>query len=327
MWLRISTPLSRWAGTHVLALSDIPWKTKRHRTVRTTVRLRRHASFSSSNSQHVRLRRTPRTAQCRRDAINSTRTSYVPPSRWAEIHYETKQYASTITYDKREKIQLARRAWAYRRLHARSPTVLGMHAHAMASSSTKKHKPKFLVFDSGSYPILVDNCASSSITNCIHDFIRPPKSTTKMIQGVNGELTALKIGTICWKIQDDQGRTHVLTLPNSYYAPSSPYRLLSPQHWAQTAKDYSPSPRGTWSATDEKEIILHWNQNRFTKTVKLHRATNVGMFQSAPSNAAFAQLCLDSDTLHPLAFSSTIDLSDPNETSEHLGGKPQIQAK
>jgi hypothetical protein len=77
-----------------------------------------------------------------------------------------------------------------------------------------------------------------------------------MIQGVNGELTALKIGTICWKIQDDQGRTHVLTLPNSYYAPSSPYRLLSPQHWAQTAKDYSPSPRGTWSVTDDWIPIL-----------------------------------------------------------------------
>jgi hypothetical protein len=194
-----------------------------------------------------------------------------------------------------------------------------MHAHAMAAS-TAKQKARYLVFDSGSFPILVDNCASSSITNCLKDFVKPPRATSKMIQGVNGELTALKIGTVAWKIQDDSGRTHVLTLPNAYYAPSSPYRLLSPQHWAQTAQDSSPSPRGTWSSTDEKEIVLHWNQNRFTKTVQLHRSTNVGMFQSAPSNIAFAHQCFATDSLHSVVFSSTIDLSDPDETSEHLGG-------
>ena len=177
-----------------------------------------------------------------------------------------------------------------------------------------------MVFDSGSFPILVDNCASKSITNNLSDFLSPPKKTNKVIQGVNGELTALKVGTIAWRIQDDRGQTHVLHLPNSYYAPSSPFRLLSPQHWAQVANDNHPAPRGTWSATFDSEIVLHWNQNRFVKTVQLHRSSNVGMFQSAPSNAHFAMQCVSHESAEPeLAFPSTIDLTDPDDSYDSGG--------
>eukprot|EP00590_Aulacoseira_subarctica_P001421 CAMPEP_0172414700 /NCGR_PEP_ID=MMETSP1064-20121228/1332_1 /TAXON_ID=202472 /ORGANISM="Aulacoseira subarctica , Strain CCAP 1002/5" /LENGTH=1323 /DNA_ID=CAMNT_0013151491 /DNA_START=262 /DNA_END=4233 /DNA_ORIENTATION=+ len=287
----------------------MPWKTKKQR--------RLHHEFNP----RLHFQRRKLINQSRSKAITRVyNTPYIPPARWSEIAYETKQYESQERYDKKERVQLAVRKWK----RSLGTHLVGLTAHAMASSASaapKPNKAKYMVFDSGSYPILVDNCASSSITNCLADFKSPPIATSKVIQGVNGELTALRVGTIQWRIQDDTGRTHHLTLPNSYYAPSSPYRLLSPQHWAQVAKDHAPKPKGTWSATYDTEVVLHWGQNRFTKTVQLHRSSNVGMFQSAPSNYLFTQACLASDLESPFAFTSTIDLSDPEEQLD-LGGKP-----
>jgi hypothetical protein len=45
------------------------------------------------------------------------------------------------------------------------------------------------------------------------------------------------------------------------------------------------------------------------------------MFQSAPSNFQFTQACLATDMDTPLAFNSTIDLSDPDEQLD-VGEKP-----
>jgi hypothetical protein len=41
------------------------------------------------------------------------------------------------------------------------------------------------------------------------------------------------IGTILWNIIDDDGIIRTITIPNSYYVPTSGVRLLSPQNWSQ----------------------------------------------------------------------------------------------
>jgi len=142
-------------------------------------------------------------------------------------------------------------------------------------------------FDSDSYPIMVDNCASASITNNLNDFIQPPRVSNKYIQGISGDVAALKVGTAAWPILDDQGCRHMIYLPDTYYAPNAPYRLLSPQHWSQIAKDHWPERNGTWCATYSNTLVLWWKQQRYKRTVQLG-ANNVAVLYSAPGTQCFA---------------------------------------
>ena len=90
-----------------------------------------------------------------------------------------------------------------------------------------------ITFDSDSYPILIDNCCSACMTNSLDDFTDIPKEVQASIKGVGGPVSVTHQGTVKWKFQDDQGRTHAFYLPGSYYAPDLPCRLLSPQHWRE----------------------------------------------------------------------------------------------
>jgi hypothetical protein len=78
--------------------------------------------------------------------------------------------------------------------------------------------PHGVHFDSDSYDILVDNCCSKSITNCLDDFITPPKPSNLLIKGFNGATATTREGTVQWHLQDDGGKVHKLTLPNTYYS-------------------------------------------------------------------------------------------------------------
>ena len=142
----------------------------------------------------------------------------------------------------------------------------------------------YLCFNSDSFKILIDNCASTSITNSMDDFVSKPRAATKSIQGISGDTEAPLIGTVAWKIEDDNGRVHTITLPNTYYAPNAPYRLLSPQHWSQTARDTTPHLHGTWCVTYDDSLVLWWWQQKYKHTVALHHSMNVAMFYSAPGN-------------------------------------------
>jgi len=95
-------------------------------------------------------------------------------------------------------------------------TLVALTAQARAPGN-------YLHFDSDSFKILIDNCASTSITNSMGDFISKPRAATKSIQGISGDTEAPLVGTIAWKIEDDNGRVHTITLPNTYYAPNAPY--------------------------------------------------------------------------------------------------------
>jgi hypothetical protein len=66
-----------------------------------------------------------------------------------------------------------------------------------------------------------------------------------------------------------------------------PTRLLSPQHWAQVAKDNYPLPHGTWCGTFDDTIVLQWKQRRFTRTILLDVGeTNVGTLYTTPPGYA-----------------------------------------
>jgi hypothetical protein len=128
-------------------------------------------------------------------------------------------------------------------------------------------------------------------------------------------------GTLLWKIEDDQGITHELKIPNSYYVPQANARLLSPQHWAREARDNKPLPRGTWCATYDDQIVLEWGQRKFRRTIKLDkRGSNVATIRTAPSYDKYHAYCAEiHDTIpdnddDPVTYESNIVSDDENDS-------------
>jgi Reverse transcriptase (RNA-dependent DNA polymerase)/GAG-pre-integrase domain len=146
-----------------------------------------------------------------------------------------------------------------------------------ATYDQEAHRIRKTRFDTDSYPIKIDNCCTTTMSGYKHDF--EPSTfqpvINKVVRGFGNTLTPIThTGTVVWSIDDDQGNTHQLRIPNAYYVPESGIRLLSPQHWAQMMIDNSPHPNGTWCGTYEDRIVLHWDQQKYIKTIHLDRTSN-----------------------------------------------------
>ena len=180
------------------------------------------------------------------------------------------------------------------------------------------HRQTSMPFDSDSIEIVIDNCASSHFTNTLTDFVTK-KRINSVVRGIgNGTIT--HVGTVCWTIQDDQGRRHKLNLDNVYYQPSLPWRLLSPQTLAQDRKN----EHGTGCLTLGRHTELFWDNKRFKCTIPL-TATNIGIMYSAPSNKkfyAFAGTVSNlQDSPHVIPFNeSEIDPVEQSKDSHSQAG-------
>jgi hypothetical protein len=92
-------------------------------------------------------------------------------------------------------------------------------------------------WDSNSKIVGVDDRCSACISDRESDFVEGTLvSVNRTIEGLAGSRTSLgiKMGTIRWKVQDDDGQEHVWEIPSSYYVPQAGMCLFSPQHWSQT---------------------------------------------------------------------------------------------
>ncbi len=76
---------------------------------------------------------------------------------------------------------------------------------------------------------------------------------------------------------------HLIKIPNSKYVPDLKVCLLLPHHWVQEAKDHYPVPKGTKMDTNEKALMLIWNQLRHQRTIPYHPLTNTPSFRTAPA--------------------------------------------
>ncbi len=180
-----------------------------------------------------------------------------------------------------------------------------------------RDKEQSIAFDAESFDLLIDNCASVSITNSLNDFTSPPVPSNTKIVGINGTTEASLVGTVRWDIEDDLGRVHQITLPGTYYSASARSRLLSPQHWAQQAEDNYPAPNGTWCATYAKKIKLYWDQQKYTRTVYLNPRSNVGVLRTAPSVEKFSKTCTRiEERLRTVAMPTVIETEDLYERGE-----------
>jgi hypothetical protein len=91
---------------------------------------------------------------------------------------------------------------------------------AFASFLHEEHKDG-MVFDSYSFPIAVDNCASWCMTSDTRDFINNPVPIRANMLGI-GKSAAVKYGTIRWIMQDDDSIPHEEIIPDTYYVPNLP---------------------------------------------------------------------------------------------------------
>ena len=156
-------------------------------------------------------------------------------------------------------------------------------ARAHAAVPSRKSSSR-VIFDSDSFDILVDGGATSCISNSLSDFIKPPQDSTVRVKGFNGTTSATKVGTVVWNILDDSGQRHALTIPDTYYVPDCPLRLLSPQHYSQVKDDV----RGTYSTNFGDQVFFVWHRGRFKATMPLSAHINVGILRSAPGHRVFS---------------------------------------
>ena len=153
--------------------------------------------------------------------------------------------------------------------------------------------PNSIRFDSDSFQIAIDNCATSCFTNEMQDFIKGTvKQTNTKIMGI-GNATSTCVGTVRWRIVDDQGRRHELQIPGTRYQESLPFRLLCPQHVAQTYKD----PQTTCLTTMDK-VIFVWGEGKWKRTLPLHKSSNVGIMWSAPGSQNYCAFVANPEAPH-----------------------------
>ncbi len=91
------------------------------------------------------------------------------------------------------------------------------------------------------------------------------------MRGYNGHTNSTMVGTVEWKIPDDNGKIHSFILPSTYYSSAVETRLLSPQYWAQVRE----KKRDTYCITYNDAIIMEWNNYKYQITAPLDE--NTGM--------------------------------------------------
>ena len=172
-----------------------------------------------------------------------------------------------------------------------SPVVALQHVAISfnANSTSDTGSSSDHTYDAGSYLIAIDNCSSRCITNSLTDFVAPPQATDIRVKGVGGYSAATYVGTVRWSIEDDEGKIHHFDIPNTYFNADVPYRLLSPQHWAQTQGRSKTSK----SETFYDSVNLIWDAGRHRRRIPLDGATNVAVVRSAQCFDKFHAFCAE----------------------------------
>eukprot|EP00980_Cylindrotheca_fusiformis_P019194 scaffold6521_cov93-Cylindrotheca_fusiformis.AAC.2 len=173
-------------------------------------------------------------------------------------------------------------------VRARRPTRSSVALTGYTAAKTPDSK---LRFDTDSYLIAIDSCASYCMTSHESDFV--PGSLTKVnvkVKGLGNTVAKYK-GTVRWKIQDDRGTTFTFDIGGALLLPTLPFRLLSPQHWAQ----HAGSQHGECTATiDKSTATLHWNGGSNVRTVELTNS-NIALLRSAPSHHGYQAFLAELD--------------------------------
>lgn len=134
-------------------------------------------------------------------------------------------------------------------------------------------------FDSDSYELYVDPCASACASPHESDFVNlTPVQTSINGIGKSG-VAATHKGTLRWIIEDDNGLATELLIPDSFYAPGMGVRLFAPHFVAQQLGNNMSYQSFTWDGA------LTWTDHgdQRTRTIGLDPSSNVPIMRSAGS--------------------------------------------
>ncbi len=131
------------------------------------------------------------------------------------------------------------------------------------------------------------------------------------VEGIKLGLDIKGMGTFKFKIKDNNGMTHKITIPNSLYIPELRRCLLSPQHWVQEAKDNYPRPKGTRMEQDNEYYYLNWGQAKYRKSVPYNPLSNVLIMYTAASLRAYCTFATTFEALEAPFFQQVKVLQFP----------------
>jgi hypothetical protein len=190
------------------------------------------------------------------------------------------------------------------------------------NSELRAPGPYPIKFDSNLFPIGINTHASRCMANAPHLFEDLRLSDKGKVQGINDGLEIKGKGTFKFKIEDNNGQTHEIKIPNSLYIPDLERCLLSPQHWAQEAGDDHPLPEGTWCKNMATHNILFWDQKHYQKSVPHSSSTNTPVFYTAPLSRAYQAFASTFEALEAPFFRRAAE-----STSFNTLGKGPLQQK
>ncbi|EJK76133.1 hypothetical protein THAOC_02121 [Thalassiosira oceanica] len=180
-------------------------------------------------------------------------------------------------------------------------------AHASIKSTSTARK---VHFDTDSFIIGVDTHATQCISPNPHHFEDMIPISDMFCQGFEGQRAEVKgSGTFVFNIEDDDGATHIIRIPNSLYIPTATKVLLVPQHWAQEANDTTPIRFGTMCQSVDNGVILYWNQQRYKKTISLDPRSNVPVFRTAASSSAYDNYAANPDVIEASPAEQVFELT------------------
>jgi hypothetical protein len=113
------------------------------------------------------------------------------------------------------------------------------------------------------------------------------------VEGINNGLKIMGKGTFKFKIEDDNGRTHKIKIPNSLYLPGLKRCLLLPQHWAQEAGEEHPLPDGTWCKNTANQYQFVLGPEAFPEVSPALFIDEHTSLLHGPFVASLSSLCLD----------------------------------
>jgi hypothetical protein len=103
---------------------------------------------------------------------------------------------------------------------------------AFAASTTLPYQVPSIRFDTDSFVIGVDTFASITLGNHPDQFENLKKHDDTEVEGIKGGVGIKGTGTFKFHIKDNEGRVHLIKIPNSKYVPDLKVCLLLPHHWA-----------------------------------------------------------------------------------------------
>ncbi len=133
---------------------------------------------------------------------------------------------------------------------------------AFAAATQLPYQVPRMRFDTNSFVIGINTFVSITLGNHPDQFEDLKMHNYTEVEGIKGDLDIKGTGTFKFHIEDDKGGVHLIKIPNIKYVPDLRVCLLLPHHWAQEAKDHYPVPKGTRTDTNNKALMLMWNQRR-----------------------------------------------------------------